>query len=73
MSKNKRAITPHKGGRDNRLPSGRVSADELDDVKKAVEKSGLKYADWVVNSARAKLANKAAQQAHQADAATRRG
>lgn len=46
--RHKRVITPHKGGRDQRAPSARVSAKNLDDLKSVLSAREMTFADWLI-------------------------
>ena len=50
MSPEKRDITPHKGGRTTRLPTGRVTQEEKQMIDEA--RGDQSFADWVVAQAK---------------------
>jgi len=41
-------ITPHKGGRDARLPSARIRQKDLAALWEVLKKRGISFADWVI-------------------------
>lgn len=48
MTKDKRDITPHKGGRTAHLPRSRVTPDERKRIDQILADTGLSFADWVM-------------------------
>ena len=45
----KRKITPHKGGRTKRLPTGWCTPDELEKIKKVLAKTKLSFSDYAIH------------------------
>ena len=45
---NKRKIKLHKGGRDARLPSARISTDDLKALKEILKRRAISFADWII-------------------------
>lgn len=44
----KRKIKPHKGGRDQRIPNGRLSSSERARLLALLEKNNETMADWIM-------------------------
>ena len=42
-------ITPHKQGRDSRIPSGRLSSETVYLIKEAMEAQGITLADYLTS------------------------